>query len=195
MYKVLGGTKSRAFRVYWMLEEIGVNYKGVPIKPRSIELTKINPSGKIPVLIDDNIVISDSMAILTYLADKHNKLSYPAGTKERALQDSFTFSINDEIDSILWMAAKHDFILPEDMRIKGINKSLKWEFAKNCKTLASKFTKGPFLMGDKITIPDILLTTLLRWAKKIDFQHDEKNLDEYLKMMKKRQAFKNVEPV
>ena len=101
MYKVLGGTKSRAFRVYWMLEEMKVDYEGVPIKPRSPELRKINPSGKIPVLIDNDIVISDSMAILTYLADKHKKLTYPAGTKERAQQDSLTFAINDEIDSIL----------------------------------------------------------------------------------------------
>ena len=195
MYKVLGSTRSRAFRVYWMLEEIGISYRGFPIKPGSTELKNINPSGKIPVLIDDNIIISDSMAILTYLADKHKKLSYPAGTKERAQQDSFTFSINDEIDSILWMAARHEFILPENKRIKDINKSLKWEFSRNCKTLASKFTKGPFLMGEKMTIPDILLTTLLRWAKKIDFEHDEKNLDEYLELMKKRQAFKNVKPV
>ena len=125
MYKILGGTKSRAFRVYWMLEEIKVNYESIPIKPRSPELKKINPSGKIPVLIDDGIVITDSMAILTYLADKHKKLTYPAGSTERAQQDSFTFSINDEIDSVLWMAARHDFILPEDKRIKDIKKSLK----------------------------------------------------------------------
>jgi glutathione S-transferase len=46
-----------------------------------------------------------------------------------------------------------------------------------------------------MTIPDILLTTLLRWAKKIEFEHDEKNLDKYLEMMKKRQAFKNVQLV
>ena len=195
MYKVLGGTKSRAFRVYWMLEEMNVDYEGVSIKPRSPELRKINPSGKIPVLIDNDIVISDSMAILTYLADKHKKLTYPAGTKERAQQDSLTFGINDEIDSILWMSARHDFILPEDKRIKGINKSLRWEFSRNCKTLATKFTNGPFLLGEKMTIPDILLTTLLRWAKKIEFEHDEKNLDKYLEMMKQRQAFKNVQPV
>ena len=81
MYKVLGGTKSRAFRVYWMLEEINVDYEGVPIKPRSIELRKINPSGKIPVLIDNDIVISDSMAILTYLADSIKNLHIQQGLK------------------------------------------------------------------------------------------------------------------
>jgi glutathione S-transferase len=50
-------------------------------------------------------------------------------------------------------------------------------------------------MGEKLTIPDILLTTLLRWAKKIEFEHNEKRLEEYLLMMKERQAFKNVKPV
>ena len=51
---------------------------------------------------------------------------------------------------------------------------------------------GPFLMGEKITIPDILLTTLLRWAKKIEFSHNEEKLNSYLLMMKSRRAFKNV---
>ena len=194
MYEVIGGTKSRAFRVYWMLEEIGADYVGIPMKPRSTELIKISPSGKVPLLIDDSTIISDSMAILTYLGDKHKSLTYAAGTKERAVQDSFTFSINDEIDGILWMAARHSFILPEEMRIPNINTSLEWEFNQNCKNLANKMN-GPFLMGDKITIPDILLTTLLRWAKNIGFNHDEKKLDDYLMVMKSRDAFKNVKPL
>ena len=42
MYKVIGGTKSRAFRVYWMLEEIGVPYTSIPMKPHSEELIKMN---------------------------------------------------------------------------------------------------------------------------------------------------------
>ena len=191
MYKVIGGTKSRAFRVYWMLEEIGVPYTSIPMKPHSEKLIKINPSGKIPLLIDNTTNISDSMAILTYLADKHEKLAFSPGTKKRALQDSFTFSINDEIDGILWMAARHSFILPEGKRIANINESLKWEFSRNCQNLAKKMN-GPFLMGEKITIPDILLTTLLRWAKKIEFSHSEEKLDDYLAMMKNREAFKKV---
>jgi glutathione S-transferase len=194
MYEVIGGTKSRAFRVYWMLEELGVDYVGIPMKPRSAELIKINPSGKVPLLVDDGTIISDSMAILTYLGDKHKSLTYEAGTKERAIQDGFTFSINDEIDGILWMAARHSFILPEEMRIPNINASLKWEFTRNCKNLVNKMS-GPFLMGEKFTIPDILLTTLLRWAKNIRFDHNEKKLDDYLILMKNRDAFKNVKPV
>jgi len=92
------------------------------------------------------------------------------------------------------MAARHSFILPEEMRIPNINTSLEWEFNQNCKNLANKMN-GPFLMGDKITIPDILLTTLLRWAKNIGFNHGEKKLDNYLKVMKNRDAFKNVKPL
>ena len=46
-----------------------------------------------------------------------------------------------------------------------------------------------------MTIPDILLTTLLRWAKGIRFEHDEEKLDEYLMNMMQRQAFKNVKSI
>lgn len=35
MYKVIGSPKTRAFRVFWMLEELGVDYEIDPAMPRS----------------------------------------------------------------------------------------------------------------------------------------------------------------
>ena len=43
MYTVIGGTKSRAFRVMWMLEELGQPYALNPAAPRSEEARKYNP--------------------------------------------------------------------------------------------------------------------------------------------------------
>ena len=85
MYTVIGGTKSRAFRVMWMLEELGQPYTLNPAAPRSEEARKYNPSGKIPALVDGDEVLTDSLAIMTYLADKHGALTAPAGTPERAV--------------------------------------------------------------------------------------------------------------
>ncbi|MFT7311817.1 MAG: glutathione S-transferase, partial [Paracoccaceae bacterium] len=116
MYTVIGDIKSRAMRVIWMLEELGEPFEHRAAPPRSDDVLAVNPAGKVPVLIEDNVPILDSTAILTYLADKHGKLTFPAGTLERARQDGLTQFLLDELDSSLWMAARHSFILPEELR-------------------------------------------------------------------------------
>ena len=116
MYTVIGGIRSRTLRVLWMLEELGLEYTHHAAAPRSDEVTALYPAGKIPVLLDGETPITDSTAILTYLADKHGQLTYPAGTTTRAIQDGHTHFILDEIDALLWTAARHSFILPEELR-------------------------------------------------------------------------------
>lgn len=94
-YTVYGAVRSRAFRVLWLLEELGLDYSHVPAGPQSEEIRKISPLGKIPVLVEGDAVLRDSTAILTYLADKHGGFTHPAGTIARAQQDAWTFRILD----------------------------------------------------------------------------------------------------
>ena len=84
MYTVIGGVASRTFRVLWMLEELGADYEHRPASPHAEEVTAHSASGKIPVLLDGDAALTDSTAILTYLADKHGALTSPAGSLERA---------------------------------------------------------------------------------------------------------------
>ena len=84
MYKIIGSVQSRTSRVLWMLEELGVEYEHSPAAPRSQEVTEHNPAGKIPILIEAGVALTDSTAIIQYLADKHGAMTYPAGTLERA---------------------------------------------------------------------------------------------------------------
>lgn len=128
MYTVIGMPRSRTMRVLWMLEELGQPYTHDPAPPQSPAVRAVNPSGKVPVLIADGVAISDSTAIVTFLADRHGALTHPAGSVERALQDSLTGFLLDEFDARLWLAARHSFILPEALRMPAIKDSLKWEF-------------------------------------------------------------------
>jgi glutathione S-transferase len=63
MYKVIGTVKSRAFRVMWMLEELGQSYDLVAAAPRSDEAKQYNPTGKVPALLDSDDLLTDSVAI------------------------------------------------------------------------------------------------------------------------------------
>lgn len=68
--------KSRAHRILWLLEELGLDYK-VETYRRSADyrapesLKKVHPLGKSPVLEDDGLVVAESGAILEYLLETY----------------------------------------------------------------------------------------------------------------------------
>ena len=83
MIKLYGIPASRAFRVRWMLEELGVAYQNVPTnfatgETRTAEFLKLNPNGHIPVLVDGETVLWESMAINLYLARAYGGGLWPA---------------------------------------------------------------------------------------------------------------------
>lgn len=193
MYKLIGGAKSRSFRVMWLLEELGIEYEHVAAAPKDEAVTNLYPAGKIPVFVDGDHVITDSVAIMTYLADKHDGLTYAAGTIERAKQDAWTNLIIDEVDALLWAAARHSFILPEERRVPEVKESLKWEFARNMDHIADRLGDQEFLMGDKMTIADILLTHCGGWAITARFPKTSKeNFSAYFKRMIAREAYQKA---
>lgn len=192
MYTVIGTVKSRALRVLWTLEELGVPYDHVPAGPRSEDARRHNPSGKIPALLVDGTAITDSVAIMTYLADRHGALTHPAGTLDRARQDAFTHLINDEFDAVLWMAGRHSFVLPEEMRLPAIKESLRWEFERSQSRLGETLGDGPFLMGGTMTIPDILLAHCMRWAGAANFPVTDARIIAHRDRMLARPAFQRA---
>lgn len=189
MYTVVGATKSRALRVMWMLEELGEDYTHIACGPRSDEAKKYNPLGKIPALVDGDETLTDSVAIMTYLGDKHGRLTAPAGTPARARQDALTFWLIDEFDAVLWAAAKHSFVFPEERRVPEIKDSLKAEFARSTDVLAERMV-GPFLLGDQMTHADILACHCINWSIGAGFPGLNPKVEAWAKSMRARDAFK-----
>ena len=75
MIKLYGFAPTRSIRVLWVLRELDVEFefvtvdfmKGDHLRPEFLE---INPAGKVPVLVDDDLVLTESVAIVLYLAEK-----------------------------------------------------------------------------------------------------------------------------
>lgn len=191
MYKMIGTVRSRAFRPMWLLEEIGVPYELVNAAPRSEEALQYNPLGKIPALVDGDQSIADSVAIMTYLADKHAALTAPAGTPARGHQDAVTLWLIDNFDALLWTALKHERILPEDARVPAIIPAMHAEFARNL-DIYETMIAGEFVMGDTITLPDLLAVHCLNWAIGSGFPVENEAVNAYAKRLRDRPAFKAV---
>ncbi|MEM6897965.1 MAG: glutathione S-transferase family protein [Pseudomonadota bacterium] len=190
-YEVIGSARNRGFRVLWMLEELGVPYAYQNHPPRSPEVLALNPLGKVPVLIGDGAVLTDSVAILTYVADKHGALTFPPGTTERARQDAHMHFLLDEMDSLLWQASRHSFALPEALRVPGAAESAREEFPISADRLAARI-EGPFLMGAEMTIADILAVHCLGWAVVAKFPMERDDLKSYSKHLRVRPAYQRA---
>ena len=191
MYTVVGSRTNRTFRVLWALEELGIEYDHKPYSVRSSEAMEHSPTGKLPALIAEGEVITDSAAIITFLADRHGGLTFPAGSVQRAKQDALLHRVNDEIDAVLWTAARHSFILPEAERVPAVKDSLKLEFARSMDRLMEQID-GPYLMGDIMTIPDIILVHCGGWAYNAKFPVENEAFKAYAKRMRERDAFKRA---
>ncbi|MFK7750956.1 MAG: glutathione S-transferase family protein [Sedimentitalea sp.] len=191
MYKIYGAVASRAFRVLWALEEIGTPYELIKVGPGSDEVRAINGSGKIPVLVDGDSAMTDSTAIITYLADKHAALSHPAGTVARAQQDALMHAALDEFDALLWTAARFTRILPEEHRTEAMMPGLHWEFQRNLDRFAERL-EGPCLQGETFTIADIVFVHCLNWARGFGFPAENEKIAEYAKAMRARPGFRAV---
>ena len=191
MYTVFGSRTNRTFRVLWALEELGVEYDHKPFAVRSPEALEHSPTGKLPALICEGEVITDSAAIITFLADRHGGLTFPAGSVRRAQQDALLHRVNDEIDAVLWTAARHSFILPEAERVPAVKDSLKLEFTRSLDRLMEQID-GPYLMGDTMTIPDIILAHCGGWAYNAKFPLENEAFKTYTNRLRERDAFKRA---
>lgn len=189
MLKLIGSPKARGFRVLWMLEELGLDYELDACRPHSESALAVNPSGKVPVLVDGDAAIIDSVASIQYLADRHGKFTAAAGTVERRMQDSFTCFALDELDGVLWTNAKHDFVLPEELRQPGIHEACAYDFAKAVKTLEIRLGDRSYVMGDAPSVPDFLITHCVGWASRAAFDWPAGPLTNYVERMRSRPAF------
>lgn len=189
MYKVIGSLKTRAFRVAWMLNELGQPFTIDPVPPRDASISPINPSGKVPILLDGNDAVIDSVAICQYLADKHVQCTFPSGTIERAHQDSFTQFAIDDVESPLWTVSKHKFLLPEALRVPAVKEACHYDFDRAIEALAKRLGSKNYVMGDIFTVPDLLLGHCGGWAKTIGWKINDATVADYISRVRARPAF------
>lgn len=194
MYTVIGLPATRAVRVLWALEELGQAYTVEPHPPGSDAVVAFNPSGKIPVLREGDFTLTDSSAIMYYLADKHAGLMAAPGSQERALQDAMAFRLMDELDAVLWANARHKIILPEEYRVPELKRSTIWELNKNVDQLAQDMA-GPYLCGADFTIADIIFTHCMGWAKVAKIEISNKQMLDHASKMRERPAFQRILPL
>lgn len=182
MLTIHGSSGTRSLRAVWTAEELGIDYDYISVslargEQRSADFLTLNPIGKVPLLVDGDLVIGESGAICTYLADNHPEsgLIPPPGTPERARHDRWCYFVIGELEQPLWTLAKHSFALPEKARVPAVKDTARWEFQKAAKVLAAGLGDRAFAVGEGLTVADIFITHCLSWARgaKVEIEYPE----------------------
>ena len=152
--------------VHIVLREAGYKFDLVKVDLRK-HLTEtgedffaINPKGYVPALVlDDGTLLTEDASILQYLADRkpETKLAPLAGTMERVRVNEWLTFISSEIHKTLG-ALFNPKITPE---WKDNQVAL---FDRRCKILAAALDEQPYLTGERFTIADAYLFTILGWT-------------------------------
>lgn len=91
MLTIYGTRPSRATRCLWALEELGLPYAQVKVaEPKSPAFGRLNPMRKVPVLVDGEFVLTESVAITAYLASLQPGPLLPADPRSRARIDQWS---------------------------------------------------------------------------------------------------------
>lgn len=195
MIEVYGYPKTRATRITWLLEELGLDYEFHLIdfnkgQHRSPEYLSINPGGKVPAIRDGDFVMTESGAIVTFLADKYADygLIPAAGTLERAAYEQWSYFALCELEQPLWTLGKHKFALPAEHRVQAIFPTAEWEFQQALALLSRGLGDRPYLLGDSFSAVDILMAHTLSWGLSFKQSVEQQNLQDYARRLLAREA-------
>jgi glutathione S-transferase len=169
MIKLYGIPASRAFRALWMLEELGLQYENVPTHfatdTRTAEFLKLNPNGRIPVLVDGETVLFESMAINLYLARKYGAGSlWPATAEDEGRAFQWSFWVMTEVEGSLLTAIMHRRILPKEQRDAAAAAAGEAKLAAPLGVLEGALRGRPHLLGDAFSVADLNVASVLGWT-------------------------------
>jgi glutathione S-transferase len=165
---------SRTIRPHWALHELGMDYEIRPILPRTgetqtAEFTALSARQKIPLLQDNGLVLTESAAIIIYLSDAygqpHNRL-LPADVQQRARCLEWCFFVISELDATsLYVMRRHGDLRHIYGEAPLANEAAAGYFQQQMRTVERALATGPhYILGDRFTAADILLSTCVTWA-------------------------------
>ncbi len=168
MITLFHAPQSRSSRIIWLLEELGA-----PYEIRLVDIPRMDGSGapdpnnphpdkKAPALVDGDVLVTESIAIVLYLADKFPaaKLAPPIGDPKRGAYLTWVAYYAGVIEPVVM----HEFVGLGDH--PALQRTFRGLPEMQARILAALKT-SPYLLGDAFSAADLLIATLGQWARQM----------------------------
>lgn len=184
-------TQSRGVVVDWLILDLGIAVERKQIaygtEMKSPEFLNINPFGKVPVLVDGDVVVYELDAICAYLADKffdkglapalddpkrglyYRWLFFAAGPFAAA-SDNQHLQVNVTAEQKMFMGYG-DYADTYQALVKGLSQA------------------SPYLCGEQFTVADISLGAMLMWQLKMGYLKSHPAIERYVEAIQQRESF------
>lgn len=172
MYKLYYAPGTCALASHIALEEVGAPYKAERLnfknnQQNSAEYLAINPKGRVPALVTDKGVLTETPAILAFLAQ-----TFPQA-KLAPVDDAFKFAevqaFNNYLCSTVHVAHAHKMRgarwATEESSFADMKRMIPKTVGACFALIERDMLKGPWVMGDTYTICDAYLYTLATWLE------------------------------
>lgn len=187
--------RSRAQMVHWMLEEAGAPYRIVPIdfekgEHKTPSFLALNPMGKLPTIVHRGTVVTETAAIIAYLADV-----FPQAGLAPAIDDP---SRGTYYRWLFFGAGCFEPALLDEMLKRPAppqKTAVGWgSYGEVVAAFKAALAKGPYLLGDKFSAADVYVGSQIRWAMMFGAPglKGEKVFDDYVARLNARPALQRA---
>ncbi len=180
---------SRAATTAWMLEELDAPHERIVIdfaagEQNSPEYRAINPMGKVPALVDGDVVVTEAAAICAYLADKFadKGLAPPLGSTERARYYRYLFFPGVTLEPLLSVTS---------LKIEVPNpQSMGWgDMPRGMATVESMTPEAGWALGEQFTAADVVFGGALALFSGLKMMELSPKVAAYVERIKTRPAY------
>ncbi|MEQ8859035.1 MAG: glutathione S-transferase family protein [Pseudomonadales bacterium] len=169
-----GISSSRALRSIWAMEETGIDYEQVPTNFRedskSPEYLAVNPNGRIPALVDGDVVLFESMAINLYLAKKYGGRLYPDNAADEARTWQWGVWAISEIEPLQMQIVIQKLFIPKDKQDAAVIERAGKSLSRPLKVLDDALKDRDWLVGDHFSIADLNVAAVMELLQAIKFE-------------------------
>jgi glutathione S-transferase len=199
MITVFGSPPTRAMRVVWMLEEMGLDYEIRPVdfanRFKDREFITINPAGFLPAISDGDVAMFESVAILDYLGRKYGPTPLIVAQDAPNWPQFLQYMHFGEASMVAPMNVTigSRFFAPEEEKDNfGARLAVDMTVSRS-KVIAKQLEKTPYMAGQAFTAADISVSYFMGFADLFTFKDrlDPLVID-YYERLKERPAFQRA---
>lgn len=182
MITIYGIYRSRATRNIWLLEELKAPYTlkpviqanrladpaapDAPLNTLSPEFLKLSPAGAIPVMEDDGLILSESLAINHYIARKHDGPLAPTDLREEAQMVQWALFGATWIESpALEITYAHARGEAASAAGQAVIQAAAEQLSRPLATLETHLSCHSHMVGGRFTVADINMAEILRYCQ------------------------------
>ena len=191
--------EGRGFRVVWLLEEMGLPYalrdvdllKGVENDP---EFLAINPAGFIPAIVDGDVTMVESIAIMEYLLGRYGPSPLAPEARDPAfpLYQQFLHLGEAGLAASVYFVSGARNIAPADQRDNWSAHQALSVFETRLGLVRRQLERTPWLAGDAFTAADISVGYALEMARKNIGYAFADDVLAYMARLRERAGFKRA---